>query len=74
MADYRALHAYLSTEAHERWHVFAEEQGVSMTALLETMGVELPVGDDDLRPEWQSRVRAARKIDAQRRRRGGAGG
>lgn len=78
MAEVRqAIHAYVSEQAHETWQEFAGANGVSMTALLETLGQEL-AGDiqkaeadggdaTDIRQAW---VKAARKIDAQRRRRG----
>src|SRR4051812_42475432 len=38
MADARkAIHAYLTPEAHDRWHDFAAEQGVSVSGLLEAI-------------------------------------
>jgi hypothetical protein len=66
----RALHAYLSDEAHEAWHDFAAENGVSVSALLEVLNAPLnsdldaPVVDvmNDVIP-------AARATDASRRRR-----
>jgi hypothetical protein len=70
--DRRALHAYLSREAHDAWHDFAAEQGVSVSGLLEASGQNLaPVveGNAQLRKEQQDLVEAARKIDAARRRR-----
>ena len=74
MADRQALHAYLSPEGHEAWHDFSEENGVSVTGLLEAMGLELKqeieaAGDaSDIRTDW---VKRARKVDGARRRRGG---
>lgn len=80
MAERQALHAYLSTDAHEAWQDFATENGVSVTGLLEAQGLDLADeiakaeneegGAADIRQPW---VKAARKIDAQRRRRGGGG-
>lgn len=74
MAERQALHAYLSEAAHEAWQAFAEENGVSVTGLLESLGLELEqeieaaAGDAaDIRRDW---VKAGRKIDAARRRRG----
>jgi hypothetical protein len=69
----QAVHAYLSVEAHDAWQEFAEANGVSMTGLLEAFGLDLldeMDGKDPakLRQEW---VKNGRKIDAQRRRRGG---
>lgn len=73
MPERSALHAYLSEEAHGAWLAFAEENGVSVTGLLESLGLELAeeidqAGDADIRQGW---VRRGRKVDAQRRRRGG---
>jgi hypothetical protein len=70
--DRRALHAYLSKEAHDAWHDFAAEQGVSVSGLLEASGRELaPVAEGNARPrkEHLALVETARKIDAARRRR-----
>lgn len=76
MAERQALHAYLSEIAHRAWQAFAEENGVSVTGLLEALGVDLAekikaAGDDatDIEQDW---VKRGRKIDAQRRRRGGS--
>jgi len=68
----KALHAYLSDEAHEAWHAFSEANGISVTGLLEALGIELHdelerEEPDDIRQPW---VKAARKVDAKRRRRG----
>lgn len=73
MADSRkAIHAYLTPEAHDRWHDFAAEEGVSVSGLLEAIardwkeqidaGAEAPANIEAL-------AKAARKIDASRRRR-----
>jgi hypothetical protein len=74
VAERQALHAYLSEKAHQAWQSFAEENGVSVTGLLEALGQqlseEIEVSGDaaDIRQDW---VKQGRKIDAQRRRRGG---
>jgi hypothetical protein len=72
MAERQALHAYLSQEAHAAWMMFAEENGVSVTGLLEALGLEIDVelAAIDAHEVRQSWVRRARKIDAERRRRG----
>lgn len=68
-----AIHAYLSEEAHGAFQTFAEENGVSVTGLLEALGLELMAelsmssSSTDVRQDW---VKRARKIDAERRRRG----
>lgn len=70
----RAVHAYLSEHAHDGWSEFAEANGVSVTGLIEDFGRTLSdeiddAGDAaDIRQDW---VKRARKIDADRRRRGG---
>jgi len=61
----KALHAYVSDEAHEQWHAFAAEQGVSVSAILEVLGAELEASGD----RYHQLVVAARRIDARRRRR-----
>lgn len=63
--DRRALHAFVSDEAHSQWHDFAAEQGVSVSALLEALAPELRL----LSKRGEAIVKAARKIDAERRRR-----
>jgi hypothetical protein len=72
LPDRQALHAYLSDEAHAAWGVFSEENGVSVTGLLEALGLELAeelknADADTIRRDW---IRQGRKIDAYRRRRG----
>lgn len=74
MPEREALHAYLSLVSAAAWKGFSEENGVSVTGLLESLGLELAqemeeAGDGDIRQNW---VKRARRIDAQRRRRGGA--
>lgn len=69
----KALHAYVSDDAHDQWHGFAAEQGVSVSAILEALAPELDTDESDEPVELAARldgvVTAARKIDAQRRRR-----
>ena len=68
----RALHAYLSPEAHDAWHDFAAEQGVSVSGMLEAYGVELAAvtgKGGKPRKDQIALADAARKIDAARRRR-----
>jgi hypothetical protein len=68
----KAIHAYLSPEAHERWHEFAADNGVSVSGLLEAIAHEW--GDRIGRgvPAYENEdalVRTARRVDADRRRR-----
>jgi len=67
----KALHAYLSDDAHETWHRVAAEQGVSVSALLEAMAADLgrPAGEGAMADRLGDMVVRARKIDAERRRR-----
>ena len=68
----RAIHAFVSPEAHEQWHEFAAEEGVSVSALIEAFAPELsdPERSKEAMHERLSFVvTSARKIDAARRRR-----
>jgi hypothetical protein len=73
MAETRkAIHAFLTPEAHEAWHEFAAENGVSVSALIEAMAMDWQGrrdGDGFDLPEVDELARSARRIDAQRRRR-----
>jgi hypothetical protein len=73
MADTRkAIHAFLTPEAHEAWHEFAAENGVSVSALIEAMAMDWQDrrnGEGFDLPEVDELARSARRIDAQRRRR-----
>ena len=60
----RAIHAYLTIDAHDAWHKQAAEVGVSVSALLEAMAEDLPVFLRD-----EEVIKRARKVDVQRRRR-----
>lgn len=65
-----ALHAYLTQDAHNTIQDYADEHGVSVTALLQALAEELRLEIDasgfDIRLPW---VRRARKVDAGRRTR-----
>lgn len=68
----KALHAYVTDEAHERWHGFAAEQGVSVSAILEALSGALDSDNGASQSdcvELTVIVVEARRIDAQRRRR-----
>jgi hypothetical protein len=71
----QALHAYLSQASHDAWQLFAEENGVSVTGLIEMLGLQIAADVEDagdateVRQDW---VRQSRKVDARRRRRGAA--
>ncbi|NNF53347.1 MAG: hypothetical protein HKN03_02785 [Acidimicrobiales bacterium] len=66
----KALHAYVTDGAHDQWHGFAAEQGVSVSAILEALAPTLTVNDE--RAEYVNVLEViteARRIDARRRRR-----
>ncbi len=70
----KALHAYVSDDAHDQWHGFAAEQGVSVSAILEALAPQLlaedePTADEKLGDRLDTVIKAARRIDAERRRR-----
>ncbi len=70
----KALHAFLSDEAHEQWHSFAGEFGVSVSAILEVLGKHLVGGAHSPQAmvseaSIEDFVADARRIDATRRRR-----
>lgn len=69
----KALHAYLSDDAHEQWHTFAAQEGVSVSAVLEALATELDFSNDNSEAPMKDRlnevVAIARRTDASRRRR-----
>ena len=73
-ASRKALQAHVSNGAHDRWHGFAAEQGVSVSAILEALAPQLTVGSHVPRDTCDGAdlvhvVGQARRIDAKRRRR-----
>jgi hypothetical protein len=74
----KALHCYLTPAAHEIWHALAEDEGISLSGLIEVLAQDFkdfPPGVDGGHPRWTGEhgiVRQARRLDAQRRRRGGS--
>jgi hypothetical protein len=67
----RALHAFLSDDAHESWHRVAADLGVSVSGMLEAMAFELDKSprESALGDRVDVLVKRARRIDAERRRR-----
>lgn len=67
----RAVHAYLTVESHEVWHAVSEEAGISLSGFLEALATDMRENppEDGGHPRWREVIRAARKIDAARRRR-----
>ncbi len=67
----KALHAYLSDDAHETWHQFAATHGISVSATLEALAAELQASEvaDGGSIDFDPIVSRARQTDAARRRR-----
>jgi hypothetical protein len=67
----RAIHAYLSADSHEVWHTVSAEAGISLSGFLEALANDMDENPPDAggHPRWNEIIRAARKIDVQRRRR-----
>jgi hypothetical protein len=67
----RALHAYLSDDAHDTWHDVSANLGCSVSAMLEAMAVDFdrPRDERAIQERVDTIVRKARRIDADRRRR-----
>lgn len=69
-APRKALHAYLSDEAHSVWHDRAAAHGVSVSAMLEA--IALSIKDVRSATDWgkgSEIIAKARMIDTDRRRR-----
>jgi hypothetical protein len=62
----RALHAYLSDDAHDTWHNVAADLGCSVSAMLEAMATGFT---DEEADRLEPTLKRARRIDADRRRR-----
>lgn len=71
----RALHAYVDDAAHDIWHDYATEQGVSASAILQaladlgTFTADGPMTSRSVAAHMVHVIRRARAIDAARRRR-----
>jgi hypothetical protein len=71
-ASRRAIHAFVSSDAHDQWHDFAAEEGVSVSALIEAFAPALAEGttsSESMYERLDAVVTTARGIDAARRRR-----
>lgn len=62
--------ARMSDPAKEIWQAFADDQGVSLAAMLEAMSHVLPKPGDTLDPRMVAVIDEARAIDVENRRRG----
>ncbi len=59
----RPIHAYVTETAHDAWHNYAAEEGISVSALLQIIAPKL---DDTI---TQRMISDARGLDTARRRR-----
>jgi hypothetical protein len=72
LSNRQAIHAYLDDDTHQAWIDWSEDEGISVTGMLEAIGRMIIEEPED----WQRMIEAiglvkkARRIDAQRRRRG----
>jgi hypothetical protein len=70
----KAIHAYLSPEAKDAWGQMAEDNGISITGLMEALGYqwadEIAANGGEADGLYRPLIKAARKVDAERRRRG----
>lgn len=66
--DRKALHAYVSDNAHEHWHCAAATWGVSVSALLEALAPVLYESVGEGEAALHEVVGSARMIDSRRRR------
>lgn len=64
----RAIHAYLSSDAYMSLQAFADDNGVSMSAVLEALAKTLKSKGSGATAHKEL-VAAARNVDASRRRR-----
>ncbi len=62
----KAIHAYMSDNAHDQWHDFAAEQGVSVSAILEALAPRLnpDTSGDQIGDQIGDIIVNARRIDA----------
>ena len=71
---YRAVHAYLSDDAHATWLDVSTEYGVSVSGFIEAMGDrpgQAQPTSASSTPDLDGLVARARTVDAARRRRTG---
>lgn len=64
----KAIHAYVSAEAMDGWQDFSIEHGISVTSIVEVLGHDFR--DANGEADWGDLVKRARRVDAERRRRG----
>ena len=65
----KAIHAYLSDEAYEAWHKFADDYGVSLSAVLTALGPALSDPTEMTTGQKFAAVAAQAKDDEREKRR-----
>lgn len=61
----RALHCYLSEDAHDQWHLAADEYGVTVSAIVEALAPQI----SELLEDDEVLLKQARSVAGIRRRR-----
>jgi hypothetical protein len=70
MPTKKVIHANVSDETFEAWQEFSIDHGISVTGIIEALGTVGPlVGAKSLTADQL--VKEARRVDSERRRRGG---
>lgn len=70
MPTKKVIHANVSDETFESWQEFSIDHGISVTGIIEALGTVGPlVGAKSLTADQL--VKEARRVDSERRRRGG---
>ena len=67
----KTIHAAISAQAHDRWHNYCSEQGVSVSGLLEAIGELLQNPTPKTTTAFATTITRGRKYDAAARRRHG---
>jgi hypothetical protein len=70
MPSKKVIHANVSDSTFEAWQAFSIDNGISVTGVIEALGTFGPIaGGKSLSADQL--VKEARKVDSERRRRGG---
>lgn len=63
--DRRALHCYVTDDAHDQWHTAADEYGLTVSAIIEALAPQI----SDILEDDEVLLKQARSIAGTRRRR-----
>ena len=67
----RGLHVKISDEAHTGWRQFCDDHGISLAALMESIGRRMADGRMRWTDQIEEIVGEARRVDEERKRRPG---